>query len=423
MKKIKMDKENKKDHIKIGKELDLFVQSDVIGRGLPLLTPKGATLKRILRRFIEDEEIKRGYEYTDTPVLAKSDLYKISGHLDHYKESMFVFDCGDEELVLRPMTCPHQFMIYKSKPRSYRDLPIKYAEIASLFRNEQSGEMHGLIRVRQFTLADAHIICLPEQLEEEFENVVDLVQYVMKSLGFENYWYRFSKWNPKDKEKYIDNPEAWKNSQKMMKKIIDKMGLKYEEADGEAAFYGPKLDVEMKNVFGKEDTIFTIQIDFALPERFDMTYEGKDGGKHRPMIIHRSSIGALERTMAMLIEQYQGAFPVWLSPVQVKVLPVSEKFNDYGNKVLEILKENNIRAEIDLDNETLGKKIANTKKEKLPYILVVGEKEEKDELVAVNPRDDEPASTRGDSSTRGGQETMKLEEFVEKIIDEVTSKK
>ncbi len=391
--------EDKKDHIKIGKELDLFTVSDVIGRGLPLLTPKGATLKRILRRFIEDEELKRGYQHTDTPVMAKTELYKISGHLDHYKKDMFIFDVNDEEMALRPMTCPHQFMIYKSRPRSYKDLPIRYAEVADLFRNEQSGEMHGLIRVRQFTLADAHIICTPEQMEKEFEGVIDLIQFGMKKLGLENYWYRFSKWDPKDKEKYIDNPEAWENSQAMMKKIIDKMKLKYEEADGEAAFYGPKLDIQMKNVFGKEDTIFTVQIDFALPKKFDMTYEGADGEKHRPMIIHRSSIGCLERTMAMLIEEYQGALPTWLSPVQAKILPVSEKFNDYGKKVLEQLSEAGLRCEIDLDDETLGKKIANAQKEKVPYILVVGEKEKEAGTVSVRDRDN-------------NQETITTEEFI-----------
>ncbi|MFH1978870.1 MAG: threonine--tRNA ligase [Patescibacteria group bacterium] len=395
---------DKHDHIKLGKELDLFVQSEVVGRGLPLLTPKGATLKRILRRFIVDEEIKRGYQYTETPVLAKSELYKISGHLDHFKESMFIFNVGDEEMVLRPMTCPHQFMIYKSKPHSYRELPIKYAEIASLFRNEQSGEMHGLTRVRQFTLADAHIICMPEQLEEEFEKVLDLIQFVMEKLELKDYWYRFSKWGP-EKEKYINNPEAWENSQATMKKILDKFGLKYEEAEGEAAFYGPKLDIQMKNVHGKEDTIFTVQIDFALPERFDMTYEGADGKKHRPMIIHRSAIGALERVMATLIEEYQGAFPVWLSPVQAKILPVSEKFNAYGNEVLQKLLDANVRAEIDLNNETLGKKIANAEKEKTPFILVVGEKEMNDKLVAVRSRES------------GNEGTTEPGKFIEKIND------
>jgi threonyl-tRNA synthetase len=399
----------KKDHIKLGKELDLFVQSDVVGRGLPLFTPKGATIKRVLKRFIEDEEIKRGYQFTETPVMAKSELYKISGHLDHYRESMFIFDVENEEMALRPMTCPHQFMIYKSRPKSYKELPIRYAEIAELFRNEQSGEMHGLIRVRQFSLADAHIFCAPEQLKEEFEKVLELIQYVMECLGFKNYWYRFSKWDPKEKTKYINNPKAWGNSQKIMKEIIDKLKLKYEEAEGEAAFYGPKLDIQMKNVFGKEDTIFTVQIDFALPERFDLNYEGPDGKKHRPLIIHRSSMGALERTIAMLIEEYQGALPVWLSPVQVQIVPVSEKFNDYGQKVLRKIQEKQIRSEIDLDNATLNKKILNAEKQKTPYILVVGAKEEKSDSVAVRSR-------------KGDEGTMGLANFIRKITKEINEK-
>jgi len=399
-----------KDHIKIGKELDLFVQSDIVGRGLPLLSPKGATLKRILYRFIQDEEIKRGYQFTDTPVMAKSELYKISGHLDHYKKSMFIFNVGDEEMVLRPMTCPHQFMIYKSHPRSYKELPIKYAEISNLFRNEQTGEMHGLIRVRQFSLADAHIICTPDQLEAEFEKVLDLVQYVMNSLGFKDFWYRFSKGDPKNKEKYIDNPQAWENSEKMMKKILDKLDLKYDEAKDEAAFYGPKLDVQMKNVYGKEDTMFTIQIDFALPQRFEMTYEGKDGKKHEPMIIHRSSIGALERTMAMLLEYYQGALPLWLSPIQAMIVPISAKFNDYGEKVLYKFKTTNMRAEIDTSNETLGKKIRNAETQKIPYILVVGEKEMKDNAIAVRSR-------------KKDEGIQKLDKFIERIKKEIADKK
>ena len=398
-------KDNKKSHMDFGKELDLFIVNETVGRGLPLLTPKGATIKRILTRFIEDEEIKRGYEYTSTPVLAKSELYKISGHYEHYKDSMFIFDAGDEEMVLRPMTCPHQFMIYKSRPRSYRELPIRYAEVANLFRNEQSGEMHGLIRVRQFSLADAHIICAPEQLEKEFEGVLELIQYVMNCLGLTEYWYRFSKWDPENKKKYINNTDAWEKSQQMMKKIIDKTNLKYEEAEGEAAFYGPKLDIQMKNVFGKEDTIFTVQIDFALPEKFDMTYEGADGKKHRPMIIHRSAIGCLERTIAMLLEHHQGALPLWLSPVQTTVLPISEKFEQYAKTIIKTLKTGNIRCEINTSNETLGKRIREAEMQKIPYILVVGEKEEKAGTIAARPR-------------HGETEEMKIEKFMEKIKKE-----
>jgi threonyl-tRNA synthetase len=382
-----LEEAKKRDHVKLGKQLDLFVINEAVGKGLPLLTPRGATLKRILRRFIVDEELKRGYQYTETPVMAKSELYKISGHLDHYKDSMFIFESNGEEMALRPMTCPHQFMIYKSKLRSYRELPIKYAEVAELFRNEQTGELHGLMRVRQFTLADAHIICMPEQLEKEFEEVVNLVQYVMKSLGFKDYWYRFSKWDPNNKEKYIDDPKAWADSQKMMKKIIDKLKIKYEEEDGEAAFYGPKLDVQMKNVYGKEDTIFTIQIDFALPERFDMKYEGQDGRKHRPMIIHRSSIGALERTMAMLIEHYAGKLPLWLSPVQVKVLTVADRNLKFAEQIYEKLKQEGIRVELDRKTQSISKKVRDAQMEKINYMVTLGDKEEEGKTLAIRTRD------------------------------------
>jgi len=397
----------KRNHIKLGKELDLFVINETVGKGLPLLTPKGATIKRELRRFIVDEELRRGYVFTETPILAKSDLYQISGHLDHYKQDMFVFEANGEEMVLRPMTCPHQFMIYKSRMRSYKDLPLRYAEIAELFRNEQTGELHGLIRIRQFTLADAHIICSPDQLEKEFEGVVDLVQYVMKTLGFKDYWYRFSKWDPKKKDKYIDNPKAWNDSQKIMKKIIDKLKLKYDEADGEAAFYGPKLDVQMRNVYGKEDTIFTIQIDFALPERFDMTYEGKDGRKHRPMVIHRSSIGCLERTMAMLIENYAGKLPIWLSPVHAVLLTVSDKNNKYAKTLFEKMQKSGFRVELDDRSESIGKKVRDAQVKKIPLILVLGDKEVKNNTVSVRTLD---------GKTSFG---VKIDDFLDKLKENI----
>jgi threonyl-tRNA synthetase len=358
-----------------------------VGKGLPLLTPKGALIKKLLRRWVEDEETKRGYQFTDTPVMAKSDLYKLSGHLDHYRESMFVFEANGEELVLRPMTCPHQFMIYKSRTRSYRDLPIRYAEMSSLFRNEQSGELHGLIRIRQFTLADAHIICRPDQLEIEFQGVVELVQYIMKTLGLTDFWYRFSKWDPKDKEKYIDNPSAWDDSQKAMKKILDKLSLDYVEAEGEAAFYGPKLDIQMRNVWGKEDTLFTVQIDFALPERFDMTYEGEDGQKHRPMVVHRASIGCLERTMALLIEQYAGKFPLWLNPVQVKILPIADRHHDYAQQLYKKFFDAGLRPEVDTRAESVNKKVRDAQVEYVNYILVVGDKEQQNNTANVRTRD------------------------------------
>ncbi len=405
-----VEEAKKRDHSKLGKELDLFVISETVGKGLPLLTPKGATIKRILKRFIEDEELKRGYQYTETPIMARSKLYKISGHLDHYKESMFVFSTNGEEMVLRPMTCPHQFMIYKSRLRSYKELPIKYAEIAELFRNEKSGELHGLLRVRQFSLADAHIICMPEQLEKEFEDVVKLIQYVMKTLGFKDYWYRFSKGDIKNKKKYIDNPKAWKDSEKIMKKIIDKMKLKYVEEKDEAAFYGPKLDIQMKNVHGKEDTIFTVQIDFALPERFDMTYEGKSGKKERPMIIHRSSIGALERTLAMLIEHYAGNFPLWLSPVQVKVMTLTDRSNKFAKEITKKLQENNIRVEFDSRNLSISKKVRDAQKEKIPIMFILGDKETKAKTISIRLRDGKQ------------KHGIKIEELIKKVQNIIKNK-
>jgi threonyl-tRNA synthetase len=405
----------KRDHSKLGRALDLFITHPAIGKGLPLLTPKGATIKRILQRWVEDEEIKRGYQFTCTPILAKTDLYKISGHLEHYKDKMFIFKTPEgEELALRPMTCPYQFMIYKSRQRSYKELPIKYAETSTLCRYEKSGELHGLIRIWQFTLADAHIICSPEQIEEEFVKVLELVKYINKKLGLTesvDYWYRFSKWDPKDKKKYIDNPKAWNESQKMMKKILDKLKLKYEEVDGDAAFYGPKLDVQMKNVYGKEDTMFTIQIDFALPEKFDMTYTDKDNKMVRPMVIHRSSIGCYERTIAMLIEKYAGAFPTWLSPVQVKIMTLTDDNIKYARKVEERLKEANMRVETDYNPTTIQSKIRDAQMEKVPYMIVIGAKEESAGTLAVRTRD---------GKVKYG---VKTEDFVKEICKEIEDKK
>jgi threonyl-tRNA synthetase len=308
------------------------------------------------------------------------------------------------------MTCPFQFVIYNATKHSYRDLPIRYNETSTLFRNETSGEMHGLIRLRQFTLSEGHIICRMDQLEKEFEDALDLIDYVMKTLGLTDYWYRFSKWDPNNKKgKYIDNPKAWDDSQKALRNILDKNKLEYEEVDGEAAFYGPKLDIQMKNVHGKEDTIITVQIDFALPERFDMNYTNEEGKDVRPIVIHRSSIGAYERTIALLIERYGGKFPTWLSPNQVVIIPVSEKFNDYGNKVLQELKDNGIRCEINDDSESLGKRIRIAEKQKTPYIIVVGEKEVESETVAIRKR------SEGDI---GAQKTTEFIEVIKKEIEE-----
>ena len=347
---------------------------------------------------------------------AKSELYKISGHWDHYKEGMFVL--GDEEkddevFALRPMTCPFQYMIYKSAQRSYRDLPIRYNETSTLFRNESSGEMHGLIRVRQFTLADAHIMCTPEQVESEFRNVLDLVQYMAKCLGIDkDITYRFSKWDPNNKKKYIDMPEAWEQTEAAMKTILDHIGLNYTEEKDEAAFYGPKLDIQFKNVFGKEDTLFTIQIDFALAERFDMVYIDKDNQKKRPFIIHRSSIGCYERTLAMLIEKYAGALPLWIAPEQVRVMTVTEKSNEYAREQAEKLKRLGIRATVDERQEKIGYKIREARNERIPYMLVVGEKEVEGDSFAVRRRGEgEIGSMSVEDFT-----AMVLKENAEKVI-------
>ncbi len=410
-----LEEAKKRDHNKIGRELEFFTTNEFIGQGLPLLMPKGAKLMQILQRFVEDEEEKRGYVLTRTPTFAKSDLYRISGHWDHYRDGMFIL--GDEEkdsevFALRPMTCPFQFMIYKATQKSYRDLPIRYGETAILSRNESSGEMHGLIRVRQFTLSDGHIICTPEQLEDEFKNSLDLVKYIMECIGInEDVTYRFSKWDKNNKEKYIGEEELWEQTQSNMKQILDKLEVNYVEADGEAAFYGPKLDIQFKNVHGKEDTIITIQIDFSLAERFDMVYIDSDGKKKHPMIIHRSSIGCYERTIAMLIEKYAGALPVWLSPVQVRVLPISDKFNNYGEKVTNELKKLGIRAECDYRYEKIGYKIRQGQLEKIPYLLIVGEKEESNLEVSVRDRKD------------GDKGSMNLDLFISLITEKIQNKK
>lgn len=408
----KLEEAKKRDHNKVGRELEIFTTSEVVGQGLPLLMPKGAKILQILQRFVEDEEEKRGYLLTKTPYMAKSDLYKISGHWDHYRDGMFVIEEDENEvLALRPMTCPFQFLIYNSKQRSYRDLPIRYSETSTLFRNESSGEMHGLIRVRQFTLSDAHIICRPDQVEEEFKGVLDLIRYIMKTLGIENdIWYRFSRWDPNNKEKYIDNPEAWEKTENDMKNILDKLGINYKEAKGEAAFYGPKLDIQFKNVYGKEDTIITIQIDFALAERFDMTYVDRDGQKKRPIIIHRSSIGCYERTLAMLIEKYNGAFPLWLAPVQIRVIPVSDNFNEYAKNVARILKDNGFRVEEDYRSETVGYKIREAQLQKIPYMVIVGEKEQKENTVAVRDR------------KKGDLGSFTIEDFITMVKEKVDKK-
>lgn len=409
---VKLEEAKKRDHNKLGRELELFTTAEPIGQGLPLIMPKGARIIQTLQRFVEDEEEKRGYLLTKTPFMAKSDLYKLSGHWQHYKDGMFVLGDKDEaEMALRPMTCPFQFMIYNTSLHSYRDLPIRYAETSTLFRNESSGEMHGLIRVRQFTISEGHLICTPEQLEDEFKGVIDLINYMMNTLGIQDdITYRFSKWDPDNKEKYIDNPEAWDQSQAKMKKILDDIGINYKEAIGEAAFYGPKLDLQFRNVHGKEDTIITVQIDFALSEKLDMVYIDKNNEKKRPYVIHRTSIGCYERTLAMLIEKYAGAFPTWLAPLQVKILPIIEKHRAYANEVFKKLQSRKIRVEIDSREEKIGYRIREAQLEKVPYMLVIGDKELENNTVAVRSRKD------------GDLGIILVDDFVEKIVKEINER-
>ncbi|NNM83825.1 threonine--tRNA ligase [Candidatus Parcubacteria bacterium] len=408
--------EKEYDHKKLGKELDLFAFSDSVGKGLPLFTPKGSVVRRELERFIVDEETKRGYLHVYTPDIAKLDLYKKSGHYPHYQDSMYApIEIDKEQFMLRPMTCPHHFELYLRKPVSYRELPMRIAELAKLYRYEQSGEIAGLERVRTFCLSDAHIICASEeQAAEEISGALDLIEYIAGVFGLvqgKDYWYRLSLGDRSNTEKYFKNDAAWDKGEDLLRKLLKKRGGKFVEAPGEAAFYGPKIDIQMKNVNGKENTAFTVQYDFVMPERFDLTYIGEDGEKHRAFVVHRSSIGAIERIMAFLIEKYGGAFPLWLSPVQVRVLPVSEKHNAYVHEVLAELRSKNVRADLDDANESLGKKIRNAKTEKIPYLLVVGDKEVEAKTVSVESRD------------RGKQEAVFLPDFITAVSEEIRTRK
>lgn len=403
-----------RDHNKIGRELEYFTTVDVIGQGLPIMLPKGARVIQLLQRFVEDEEQRRGYLLTKTPLMAKSDLYKISGHWDHYKSGMFVM--GNEEtdkevFALRPMTCPFQYQVFLNRQRSYRDLPMRLGETSTLFRNEDSGEMHGLIRVRQFTISEGHIILRPEQLEQEFRNSLDLANFMLETIGLaEDVSYRFSQWDPANTEKYIGTAEQWDEAQGTMQKILDHLGLEYTIGIDEAAFYGPKLDIQMKNVHGKEDTLITIQIDQMLAEKFEMEYIDTDGTRRRPYIIHRTSLGCYERTLALLIEKYAGAFPLWLSPTQVAVMPISDAQLDYATGIVERLEKVGIRCELDSRNEKIGYKIRQAQLEKIPYMLVIGDKELESGLVAVRSR------------KTGETETMTQDELVAKLVTEVATK-
>lgn len=393
-----VEEAKRRDHNKIGRELEYFTTSDVIGQGLPIMLPKGARVIQLLQRFIEDEEQKRGYLLTKTPFMAKRDLYKISGHWGHYRDNMFILGDPDDEkaevFALRPMTCPFQFQAYLNRTRSYRDLPLRYNETSTLFRNEASGEMHGLIRVRQFTISEGHLACRPDQVEQEFRQCLDLAQYVLRTLGLDkDVSYRFSKWDENDREKYIGDPEDWEKSQAEMRMILDDLKIDYVEADGEAAFYGPKLDIQFKNVHGKEDTLITIQIDFQLAQRFGMVYTDTDGSKKYPVVIHRTSLGCYERTLAMLIEKYAGAMPTWLSPTQARVMTITERQDDFAQEVLGALLGAGLRAENDLRNEKIGFKVREAQMEKIPWMLVIGDREAEEKTVTVRNRKGENVGT------------------------------
>ncbi len=409
-----MEEAKKRDHNLLGRQLGFFTTSDLIGQGLPILLPKGARVIQLLQRFVEDEEEKRGWLLTKTPYMAKSDLYKLSGHWDHYQDGMFVL--GDESkdsevFALRPMTCPFQYQAYLSKKRSYRELPLRYNETSTLFRNEASGEMHGLIRVRQFTISEGHLMCLPSQLEQEFKSCLELAIYMLKTLGlYEDVSYRFSQWDPNDRDKYIGTPEQWDEAQSVMQKILDHLEIPYKIGVGEAAFYGPKLDIQIRNVHGKEDTLITIQIDQMLAEKFGMEYVDADGTTKNPYIIHRTSIGCYERTLALLIEKYAGAFPAWLAPTQVKVLPIGERQHEYAQTVVEKLKAAGMRVEYDDRNEKIGYKIREAQLEKVPYMLVIGDKEAEAGAVAVRSRKE------------GDKGVMSVAAFIDMLTDEVQKK-
>jgi len=401
-----------RDHKKLGKELDLFLIDEKVGKGLPLWTPKGTAIKFELENFTRELERKYNYEHVETPYLGAEELYKTSGHLDHYSKNMYApIDMDGDKFYLRPMACPHHIRMYQRKQWSYKDLPIRYAEIADYNRYEKSGELMGMIRVRKFQLTDGHLFVAPEGIKDEFKLVCNMIIEGMKGLGLiDIVSYRFSKRDPENKEKYYPDDNLWDNAERLMKEALDELGLDYVEAKDEAAFYGPKLDVQAKNVNGKEDTLFTAQMDFLLPEKFDMEYTDVDGKKKRPVMIHRSTIGCLERTFGFLIEHFGGAFPIWLSPVQVMVLPISEHQKEYADSVYKTLKEYNIRTELDVSNESLGKRIRNAKMQKIPYVIVIGDKEKEAKVITVEGRTEK-------------LEGITIEKFLEKIKEEIMERK
>ncbi len=407
-----MEEAKKRDHNKIGRELGYFMTDENIGQGLPLLMPKGAKTIQVLQRFVEDTEAKQGYMLTKTPYMAKRELYQISGHWDHYQDGMFIMgDANDpkaEVFALRPMTCPFQYTIYNNGLKSYRDLPCRYGETSTLFRNESSGEMHGLIRLRQFTISEGHLVCTPEQLEEEFKKCVELAKYMLTAVGLQDdISYRFSKYDPKDTEKYIQDADTWNSAEETMGKILDHLGIKYSIGIGEAAFYGPKLDIQIKNVWGKEDTLITIQVDMFLAENFDMSYIDENGDKKRPYIIHRTSIGCYERTLALVLEKFAGAMPLWLAPTQVKVLSLTDRTAENARDYAEKLNAAGIRVEVDNRSETIGYKIRSARMEKVPYIVVIGDKEAESGNVSVKRRGEENSNI------------MSEDEFVLQVLREV----
>ncbi|MDN4592901.1 threonine--tRNA ligase [Polycladomyces subterraneus] len=408
----RLEEAKQRDHRKLGKELKIFTLTPEVGQGLPLWLPNGATIRRVIERYIVDLEERLGYHHVYTPHLANVELYKISGHWDHYHEDMYPpMRMDNEELVLRPMNCPHHMMIYKSELRSYRNLPVRIAELGTMHRYEMSGALAGLQRVRSMTLNDAHIFCRPDQIQSEFTKVVRLIQRVYEDFGIKDFWYRLSFRDPADKEKYVQNDEMWDMAQQMLKNAMDDLGLEYVVAEGEAAFYGPKLDVQVQTALGKDETLSTVQLDFHLPNRFELEYIGEDGQPHRPVVIHRGIVGTMERFVAFLLEYYKGALPVWLSPIQARVLTISESFNEYGQQVVDRLKEAGIRAELDNRNEKIGYKIRQAQLQKIPYMLVVGEKEQAAGTVAVRHR------------SEGDQGARPVEEVIDQIRREIEAKK
>jgi len=404
-----LEEAKERDHRKIGKELNLFMNSQKVGQGLPMWLPKGATIRRIIERYIVDKEVRLGYDHVYTPVMGSVDLYKTSGHWDHYQEDMFpVMEMDNEQLVLRPMNCPHHMMIYKNGIHSYRELPIRIAELGTMHRYEMSGALSGLQRVRGMTLNDAHIFVRPDQIKDEFKRVVRLVQEVYKDFNIQDYSFRLSYRDPQDTEKYFDDDQMWEKAQSMLKEAMDDLALDYFEAEGEAAFYGPKLDIQVKTALGKEETLSTVQLDFLLPERFDLSYVGEDGKQHRPVVIHRGVVSTMERFVAFLIEEYKGAFPTWLAPVQVQVIPVSPEVHfDYAKEVQELLQAEGIRVEIDDRNEKIGYKIREAQMQKIPYMLVVGDNEVAEKAVNVRKYGEQKS------------EVVSLENFISELVKEV----